>query len=89
MEALAHVGVLVEVGAVEAGQREGVGGEVRWDPVEEHADAGLVELIDEPREVGLGPEAGARREVAGDLVAPGTGEGVLHHRHELDVGEAQ
>ena len=34
-------------------------------------------------------EPGGRRVVAGDLVAPGAAERVLHHRQELHVGEAQ
>ena len=41
-----RVGVLVERGAVEAGQRPLVGGEVTGHPVEDHADAGLVQSVD-------------------------------------------
>ena len=83
------VGVLVERGAVEAGQRPLVGGEVPGDPVEDHADAGLVEPVDEALEpVGVA-EARVGGEVGGDVVAPRAAERVLHHRHELDVGEAE
>jgi hypothetical protein len=43
--------VLVQVGAVELGQREAVAREVGRHPVEDHAEAALVQVVDEPREV--------------------------------------
>ena len=83
------VRVLVERRAVEAGQRELVLGEVRRDPVDDDADAGLVQAVDEvPEAVGVA-EARRRGEVRRDLVAPRAPERVLHDRHELDVGEAE
>ena len=85
--ALARVGVLVERLAVELRQRPGVRGEVAGDPVEDDADAGLVQAVDEVAEVVGVPEPRGRREVPGDVVPPGAAEGVLHHRHQLDVGE--
>ena len=54
----ARVGVLVERGAVEAGQREGVLGEVRRHPVDDHADAGPVQRVDQVAEVVRVAEAG-------------------------------
>ena len=53
-----------------------------------HADACLVQRVDQEAEVVRVAEARGRREVRGDLVAPGAAERVLHHRHQLDVGEA-
>ena len=47
MKALARVGVLVEVRAVEKGQAVLVGREVRRHPIENHADAVLVQVVDE------------------------------------------
>ena len=87
--AAARVGVLVERQAVEAGQRPLVGGEVPRHPVEQHADAGPVQLVDEVAEVVGPPPARARRVVAGDVVAPRRHVGVLHDGQELDVGEAE
>ena len=50
---------------------------------------GLVEPVDEALEpVGVA-EARVGGEVGGDVVAPRAAERVLHHRHELDVGEAE
>ena len=86
--ALAGVGVLVEGGAVEAGQGEVVLGEVGRHPVDDDADAGLVQGVDEEPEVVGRAEAGGGRVVGGDLVAPRPAEGVLGHGQELDVGEA-
>ena len=83
------VGVLVERGAVEAGQGPLVGREVARHPVQDDADAGLVQAVDEqPEAVGVA-EAAVGREVRRHVVAPGAAEGVLHHRHQLDVGEAE
>ena len=86
--ALARIGVLVEVRAVEETQAVRIPGEVRRHPVEDHADARLVQVVDEPHEVLRRAVARARREVAGALVAPRAVERVLHDRHQLDVGEA-
>ena len=87
--AVLRVGVLVERRAVEAGEGAVVAGEVGGHPVDEHADAALVEVVDEPAEVVGVAEARGGREEAGDLVAPRRLVGVLGHRHQLDVGEAE
>ena len=84
----AGIGVLVEGGAVEAGERPVVLGEVPRHPVDDHSHAALVEVVDEVAEVVRAAEAGGRRVVAGDLVAPGAVEGVLAHGQQLDMGEA-
>ena len=86
--ALAWVGVLVEVGAVEAGEPVGVHREVRRHPVEDDADASLVQPVDHRHQIGGRAVAGGRREVPGRLVAPRAVERVLHDRQQLDVGEA-
>ena len=51
VRAAARVGVLVERGAVEAGEREVVAREVRRHPVEDHAEPVLVQAVDERAEV--------------------------------------
>jgi hypothetical protein len=70
MRAAPRVLVLVEGGAVEARERPVVAGEVRGDEVEDHADAGGVEAIDERAEVVRAAEPRGRREVPGHLVPP-------------------
>ena len=87
VEALARVGVLVQVRAVEVMQPVRVGREMRWHPVEDHADALRVQVIDEVGKVLRRAIAGGRREVAGGLVAPRAVERVLGQRHQLDVRE--
>ena len=84
-----RVGVLVERGAVEVRERPGVLGEVGGHPVDDDADAGLVQGVDEVPEVVRAAEAGRGREVRRHLVAPGPAERVLGHRHQLDVGEPE
>ena len=83
------VRVLVQGRAVETGQRPVVLREVGGHPVEDHADPRLVEAVHQvPEVVGCAvPRRGGV--VGGDLVAPGTPEGVLGHRHELHVREAR
>ena len=89
VRAAARVGVLVERGAVEARERPVVAREVRGHPVEDHADARAVQAVDERAEVVGRAEARVGREVGGDLVAPRAGERMRHHRHQLDVREAE
>ncbi len=88
VKALARVGVLVEVGAVEEAQAVLVGGKVRGHPVQDHADAVLVQGVDEVHEILRRAVVARRRKVSRDLVSPGAEEGVLHDRQEFDVGEA-
>ena len=83
-----RVRVLVQRGAVEAGQREVVLGEVGGDPVQDDADALAVESVHQVAEVVRGSVARGGRVVGGHLVAPRATEGVLGQRHEFHVREA-
>ena len=77
MHALLRVGVLVEVGAVEVAEAVLVAREVRRHPVEDDADAALVQRIDQVHEILRRAEAAGRREVADRLVAPRAVERML------------
>ena len=88
VEALPRIAVLVEVCAVEEADPVLVGREVRRDPVEDHADPVLVEVVDEIHEILRSSVAARRREVPRGLVAPGAVERMLHDRQQLDVREA-
>ena len=70
MKSLARIGVLVQIRPVEVRQAVLVAGEVRRHPVEDDADAVLVQDVDEVHEILRRPVAAGRREVAGALVAP-------------------
>ena len=89
VRAPARVLVLVERSPVEARERELVAGEVRRHPVEDDADPGLVERVDERAELVRLAHRRLRRVEARHLIAPRARERVVHHRHELDVGEAE
>ncbi len=89
LDPLTGVGVLVEVGAVEEGEAVRVAREVRRHPVEDDADAPLVQVVHEEHEVLRRSVARGGCVVPRDLVAPRSVERVLHHRHELHVGEAE
>ena len=89
VEAQARVGVLVKVRAVELGQAMRILGEVRRHPVEDHADAVLVQHVHQVHEVLRRAVARRGREVAGGLVPPRAVERMLGDRHQLHVGEAQ
>ena len=86
--ALQGVGVGVQLGAVEPVEAGTVLGEMGRHPVEEHAQAGGVALIDEEHEVLGCAEAAGGREETEHLVAPGAVKGVLGDGHHLDVGVA-
>ena len=89
MRPAARVGVLVEMRSVERGECPVVAREVGGHPVEDHADAALVQPVDEVTEVVGGAEARGGSVVARHLVAPRAVEGMLHHGQELDVCEAE
>ena len=89
MLALARVRVLEDRAAVEARQAMGILREVARHPVEDHADAGLVQPVHEVAQVVGFAEAARRRKVAGRLVAPGFIERVLGDRQQLDMREAE
>ena len=88
MEALAGVGVFVKMRAIEVGKAVGVGREVGGNPVENHGNAVLVQIIDQIHEILRRAVARGGGEVAGGLVSPGAEEWVLHDWQELDVGIA-
>ena len=87
--AAARVGVLVQRGAVEPRQRPVVPREVPGHPVQQHADAGLVQRVDQVAEVVRAAEPRRRRVVGGDLVAPRAAERMLGDGQELHVREAE
>ena len=74
--------------AVEFAEAMSVGGKVRRHPVEDHTDAGVMAGVDELGEIMGVAVARTRRELREQLVTPGATEGMLHDRHQLDVGEA-
>ncbi len=78
--AQARVGMLVEVRPVEVDEAVRILGKVGGHPVEEDADAPLVQVIDERHEIGRLAVTAGRRVVADGLVAPRAVEGMLHHR---------
>ncbi len=80
--------MLEQVGPVELREGKGVGREVRRDPVEDDADPGAVEAVDECHQLLRVAVAARRREIARRLVSPRPVEGVLHQGQELDVREA-
>ena len=84
-----RVEMLVERGPVEAAQRPLVTREVRGHPVDDHADAALVEVIDEPAEVVGRAVPRRRRVVARHLIAPRPAEGMLGDGEQLDVREPE
>ena len=79
---------LIAAGAVEFIKAVLVLREVGRDPVEQHADAGLVALVHKAHELLRLAVAERRSIVARDLIAPRRLIGIFGQRHELDVGVA-
>ena len=84
-----RIGVLVERGAVERREAVLVARKVRRDPVDDHAEAGLVAAVDEIHQVLRRPVPRRRRVVPHHLVAPGAVVRILGDAHQLDVRECQ
>ena len=80
--------VLVECGAVEAGQPVRILGKMAGHPVEDHPDARPMQRVDEVTELVGRSEATARREEIDHLIAPRSVEGMLHDGEQFDMGES-
>ena len=86
--ALARIGVLVEIRAVEFREAMRVLRKMRRHPIHDHADAGLMTAIDEMAELVRSSEAAGRRVITRHLITPRTFERMLRDRQQLDVGVA-
>jgi hypothetical protein len=89
MPGLARFRVLVASAAVERGQAVRVPGKVAGHPIHEHADASLMERIDEGLEIVRRSKAAGRCEVANRLVAPRLVERMLGDGQQLDMRIAE
>ena len=85
---LPGVGILVAGLSVKFVQAEGVLGEVGGHPVQDHADARLMELVHQPHKVVGGTEPAGGGKIAGTLIAPGVVQGMLGDGEQLHMGEA-
>src|SRR5260221_12096458 len=85
MLALSRVGMLVEASAVEAIEPVAVAREMRRHPVDDYADARLMEPIDHEHEILRRAITAGRRIIAHGLIAPASGKWMLAHREKLDV----
>ena len=85
MHLLLRIVVFEKRRAIEVGERPVVGRKVPGHPVEEHADAGLMQAVDQKTQVIGAAEARTRREETSALIAPGLVERMLHDRHEFNV----
>src|SRR5207247_8314760 len=78
--ALARVHVLVEIGAIEFGQRVCVLWKMRRHPIHDHADAGLMTSVDKMAKVVIRPEPAGGRIIICDLITPRAFERMLGNR---------
>jgi len=81
--------VLIQGRPVERHEPLRIGREVGRDPVHEHTDPSLMQRVDEVHQVAGASVSVGRREVAHHLVSPRAVVGMLHHRHELNMREAE
>ncbi len=89
MSALARVGVLEEMGTVELCQAVGVAWKVRWSPIEQDPDAGLMAAVDQFLTLGRSAETTGGGVVSKALIAPRAVEGMLHDGEQFDMGVAE
>ena len=87
MKSFAHVGMFEQMCAIEISQTMRIGREVRGNPVEDHANPMLVQIIHQVHEILRRTVARGRREIASGLVSPGTIERMFHHWQQFNVGK--
>ena len=86
--ALAGIEMLIQAGAVEGRQPEGIPRKMSRHPVQDHADALAVHIIHKIHEILRRAIARGGRVVACHLIAPGLVQRMLHDRHQLHMGIA-
>ena len=65
-----------------------IGREMRGHPIENHADAMLMQVVHQIHEILRRAVARGGREIAGGLISPRSVKRMLHDGQEFDVGEA-
>src|SRR6476660_257638 len=82
-----RIRVLVKMSSVEIAETGFIFREMRRNPVENHADPVLMEIVHEIHEVGGSSKAAGGSEIARRFVSPRTIKGMLHHGEQFHVGE--
>ena len=89
MKTATAIRVFVQGCAVEQRQAVCVGRKMRRNPVENHADAVFVRVVDQPRKTVGRTKARSRRVHAYRLIPPRRIQRMLGHGHDFNMGKAQ
>src|SRR5450631_4403751 len=84
-----RISIFVQVGSIEVAQGMPVFREVCGNPVEDHADALLMHIVDEVLEILWRAETTGGSEVACGLIPPGAIEGKFCNGEQLDMRKTQ
>ncbi len=77
-----------QIGAVEVTQSMLIAGKMGGHPIHNHANAGLVQTIDQKHKILGCTVTRTWGKVSGGLIPPGTVKGVFGGRHKLHMGKA-
>ena len=86
VRALARVHVLIHAGAVKARHPVGIPRKMGGHPVQNHADSLTVHIIHKIHKIVRSSVTAGGRVIPRHLIAPGSVQGMLHHRHQLHMG---
>src|SRR6185503_14743068 len=89
MFAFAWIEMLIKRGAIEATERKSIFRKVRGNPIHDHADAALVQVVDEVTKIIRLAVTGRGRVIVRDLITPRWSIWMFLERQKLHVGEAQ
>ena len=87
MKPLSGIGMIIEMRAVKICQTVCIIGKMAGHPVENQADASLMEAVNQKFEILGQPKAAGWRKVARNLVAPARKIRMLHDRKQFDMRE--
>jgi len=79
--------VLVKMRSIEIAKTRLILWEMCRNPIQNHSNSVLMEMVHEIHEVAWRPKPAGRSEVAGRLVSPRTIEGMLHNWKQFNVRE--
>src|SRR5512142_1942017 len=84
---LARIFMFIERCAIKTGKRKFIGREMSTDPVDDHSNPFLMEMVDKVLKIFWRAKAACRGIIAAHLVAPRFIERMLADRHELGMAK--
>src|SRR5579872_1305907 len=88
MEPLPRIFMFVERCSIESSKRKFIGGKMGRDPIDDHANPLLMEIIDKVLKIFRRSKTACRGVITADLIAPRLIERMLANRHQFNMAKS-